>query len=293
MTGKFMRKLRPLGCMLALFGAAAVNADSSVWRISKGAQQLYIAGTVHLLPPEQFPLPDEFAKAYQQADTLVFETDVRQLETPQGMQLLMQHAMYNDGRKLSQVLSAATYQQLQQFATAQGVDLKALNGFKPDFVLLTLMQVALQKAGMAGEGVDMYFLNKAVAESKPLYFLETVDQQLSILLNVSAANEDVFVQQNLAQLSELEQQLTQIINAWRSGNTDELAELAMAFTDTAEGKQFYQVLLVQRNQNWIPQLQQMLATKEVELVLVGALHLAGDSNVLELLQQQGYQVTKL
>lgn len=288
-----MRKLRPLGCMLALFGAAAVNADSSVWRISKGAQQLYIAGTVHLLPPEQFPLPDEFAKAYQQADTLVFETDVRQLETPQGMQLLMQHAMYNDGRKLSQVLSAATYQQLQQFATAQGVDLKALNGFKPDFVLLTLMQVALQKAGMAGEGVDMYFLNKAVAESKPLYFLETVDQQLSILLNVSAANEDVFVQQNLAQLSELEQQLTQIINAWRSGNTDELAELAMAFTDTAEGKQFYQVLLVQRNQNWIPQLQQMLATKEVELVLVGALHLAGDSNVLELLQQQGYQVTKL
>src|SRR5690606_2335194 len=137
-------------------------------------------------------------------------------------------------------LSAATYQQLQQFATAQGVDLKALNGFKPDFVLLTLMQVALQKAGMAGEGVDMYFLNKAVAESKPLYFLETVDQQLSILLNVSAANEDVFVQQNLAQLSELEQQLTQIINAWRSGNTDELAELAMAFTDTAEGKQFYQ-----------------------------------------------------
>ena len=50
---------------------------------------------------------------------------------------------------------------------------------------------------------------------------------------------------------------------------------------------------MQRNQNWIPQLKQMLATKEVELVLVGALHLAGDSNVLELLQQQGYQVTKL
>ena len=288
-----MRNLLQLGCILALFGAAAVNADSSVWRISKGAQQLYIAGTVHLLPPEQFPLPDEFARAYQQADALVFETDVRQLETPQGMQLLMQHAMYNDGRKLNQVLSATTFKQLQQFATAQGVDLKALNGFKPDFVLLTLMQIALQKAGMAGEGVDMYFLNKAVAESKPLHFLETVEQQLSILLNVSAANEDVFVQQNLAQLSELEQQLTQIINAWRSGNTDELAELAMAFTDTAEGKQFYQALLVQRNQNWIPQLKQMLATKEVELVLVGALHLAGDSNVLELLQQQGYQVTKL
>ena len=288
-----MRTFVQLGSVLALFLTSAVYADSSVWRVSKGEQHMYIAGTVHLLPPEQFPLPEEFTQAYQQADAVVFEADVRQMETPQGMQLLMKHAMYVDGRQLNQVLSAATYQQLQQFATAQGIDLTPLNGFKPDFVLLTLMQVALQKAGMAGEGVDMHFLSKAEADSKPLHFLETVEQQLSILLNVSAANEDVFVQQNLEQLSELEVQLKQIITAWRSGDTEALSELAMAFTETEEGREFYQALLVQRNQNWIPQLKQMLETKEVELVLVGALHLAGDSNVLELLQQQGYQVTKL
>jgi uncharacterized protein YbaP (TraB family) len=50
---------------------------------------------------------------------------------------------------------------------------------------------------------------------------------------------------------------------------------------------------VQRNKNWLPQIQQMLATPEVELVLVGALHLAGESNVLQLLREQGYSITQL
>ena len=288
-----MKKSLTLLSAALLLCISTAQADTSVWQVSKGDQHLYIAGTVHLLPPEQFPLPDEFSQAYRKADTLVFETDVRELETPKGVQLLMQHAMYSDGRSLSQVLSAATYQQLQQYAKTQGVDLAPLNSFKPDFVLLTLMQVALQKAGMAGEGVDMHFLKQAVADNKPMLFLETVEQQLEMLLNISAKNEDAFVTQNLQQLSELESELTKIIAAWRSGDTDTMAKLAMAFTDTPEGKLFYDALLVQRNKNWLPQLEQMLTTPEVELVLVGALHLAGEANVLQLLHEQGYNITQL
>lgn len=288
-----MKRLLTLLSAALLLCVSTVQADTSVWQVTKGKQHLYIAGTVHLLPPEQFPLPQEFSQAYSQADTLVFETDVRELETAKGMQLLMQHAMYSDGRSLSQVLSANSYQQLQQYAKTQGVDLAPLNNFKPDFVLLTLMQVALQKAGMAGEGVDMHFLKQAVADNKPMLFLETVEQQLVMLLNISAENEDAFVAQNLQQLSELEAELTKIIAAWRSGDTDTMAALAMAFTDTPEGKLFYDALLVQRNKNWLPQLEQMMATPEVELVLVGALHLAGEANVLQLLREQGYSITQL
>lgn len=282
-----------LGVASTVFCVASAQAETSVWQLTNGEQHLYIAGTVHLLPPEQFPLPDEFATAYQAAAVLAFETDIRELETAEGMQLLMQHARYQDGRSLNNVLSAATYQQLAQFAKSQGVDLAPLNSFKPDFVMLTLMQVALQKAGMAGEGVDSHFLQRAIADAKPLLFLETVEQQLSMLLNISDTNENVFVQQNLEQLSELEAQLTEIIRAWRAGDTATLSKLAMAFTDTPQGQQFYDTLLVQRNKSWLPQIEKMLATPEVELVLVGALHLAGENNLLQLLQQKGYKLTQL
>ena len=99
---------------------------------------------------------------------------------------------------------------------------------------------------------------------------------------------DEFRSANSGTISHFEAELTKIIAAWRSGDTDTMAALAMAFTDTPEGKLFYDALLVQRNKNWLPQLEQMLATPEVELVLVGALHLAGEANVLQLLREQGY-----
>ena len=273
--------------------SATATAQTSVWQVSKGDSKLYIAGTVHMLPPNQFPLPDAFSQSYQRSEKVFFEADIRELETAKGAQLLMRHARYQDERNLKQVLSASTYQQLEQAAASLGISLKTLNSFKPDFVLLNLMQVAMQRAGMAGEGVDSYFLQQALSDNKTLGFLETTEQQLSLLLNASESQEDEFVKQNLAQFHQLEQQLNDIIAAWRSGDTSALAKLAMAFTDTPEGKQFYDTLLVQRNKNWLPHIVQMLETPEVEMVLVGALHLAGEHNVLQLLQQNGYSITQL
>ena len=49
----------------------AVLAETSVWKVSKGGDYLYVAGTVHLLPESAFPLPAEFDKAYTDSDTLV------------------------------------------------------------------------------------------------------------------------------------------------------------------------------------------------------------------------------
>jgi hypothetical protein len=55
----------------------------------------------------------------------------------------------------------------------------------------------------------------------------------------------------------------------------------------------YQTLLVERNEAWMPQLEAMFASKEVEFVLVGALHLAGKDGVLAKLGARGYRITQL
>ena len=43
--------------------STAALAETSVWKVSKGSDYLYVAGTVHLLPESAFPLPAEFAAA--------------------------------------------------------------------------------------------------------------------------------------------------------------------------------------------------------------------------------------
>ena len=80
-------------------------------------------------------------------------------------------------------------------------------------------------------------------------------------------------------------------NAWRKGNNLKLKEVAL----TSWKKDFhklYNTLLVKHNNQWIPKIESMLKTKEVEFVLFGALHMVGDDGVLAQLKARGYSIQK-
>lgn len=51
--------------------------------------------------------------------------------------------------------------------------------------------------------------------------------------------------------------------------------------------------MVSRNSNWLPEIKKMLATPEVEFILVGAAHLAGDDGLLSQLKSSGCQAAGL
>ena len=79
------------------------------------------------------------------------------------------------------------------------------------------------------------------------------------------------------------------------GNSEEFcaarAAIEEPFTLTLlEYSDIYQQLQVDRNHNWMPHIESLLQTPEVEFVLVGALHLAGKDGLLHLLREKGYQV---
>ena len=52
----------------------------------------------------------------------------------------------------------------------------------------------------------------------------------------------------------------------------------------------YQSLIVERNNNWMPQLEKCLARTTPCMVVVGAAHLVGPDGLLTLLQRKGYRV---
>lgn len=81
-------------------------AESSVWKIQKDNSVMYLGGTFHLLRPSDFPLPPEFAEAYQASDLLVFETDLGKFNEPSAQEKLLAKAVYADGSTIDQHLSA-------------------------------------------------------------------------------------------------------------------------------------------------------------------------------------------
>jgi uncharacterized protein YbaP (TraB family) len=85
----------------ALLITCSAHADSSVWKVSKGENHIFLGGTVHVLSPADYPLPKEFDQAYTASDVLVFETDMTALEKPAFTQQIMRTLSYRDGSSVT------------------------------------------------------------------------------------------------------------------------------------------------------------------------------------------------
>ncbi len=267
-------------------------AESSVWRVSNGQSELFIGGTIHVLSHRDYPLPQEFERAYNKADVLVLETDLSVMAGFEAQQQLLMRVMYTDGRTLKDDLTDSTYKKLADYVESTGLLMEALNQFKAPMVVITLTMAELQRLDMADTGVDNYYLVKASQEGKQLGRLESVEQQMELIANMGKGHEDEMVLSTLNELQQLPTMMTAMKTAWRTGNMDQLEEVAI-LPMRQDFPVLYQSLLVDRNNSWIPKIEIMLKTPEIEFILVGALHLAADEGVIAQLIKLGYQIERL
>ncbi|MFC3092848.1 TraB/GumN family protein [Alteromonas sediminis] len=277
---------------IALTVSNAVWADSSVWKVSKGDAHLFVGGTVHLLPADQFPLPEEFEKAYKASESIVLEVIDLDPQSPEIQQKIMANMMYQDGRTLQSVLSEETYQQLAKVCAEYGMPIENLTMFKPALISIMLTMAEFTNLGMAGEGVDKFFEEKAKSDNKARSGLETIDYQISVISSFGEGVEEDFVKKTLADLPKTKEMFGGLIKAWRAGDMDSLHAI-MGEAMLGYSEELYYNLLVKRNNDWVPKISDMLTTKEVEFILVGAGHLAGEEGVLQQLINKGYTVEQL
>ena len=291
-TKTYMILYLPLLLPLLLLLVLPAHAQSPVWKVEKDARLMFIGGTMHVLTARDYPLPSAFETAYQQSARLVFETDMAKMETPQFQQYILAELSYSDGRNLQQVLSTDTYRSVSEFFTARGVPMASVDNFKPGMVATMMTMVELQRLGLVGVGVDSYFNQRADREQKAKGKLETVEQQISFIAGMGAGREDEMLAYNLADLKSLPTVWQSMNEAWRSGDMRAREERA-ATPLRDDCPESYQALLVNRNNAWMPQIEVMSKTSEVEFVLVGALHLVGSDGLLAMLSSRGYKITQL
>lgn len=275
--------------LLCLIVPLHTFAETSVWRVSKGDSELLIGGTVHVLSLNDYPLPIEFEKAYKLAKLIVFEADITALAKPKAQQQLMRRVMYIKGRTLKDDLTAKTYKTLSHYLKTKGLTISTFSRFKPPMVMITLVMAELQRLGMANTGVDAYFDEKAKTDGKTTSGLESLQTQLDVIENMGKGQEDEMIMSTIAEMKELPSIMSDLKAAWRKGDSQRLEKLGISPMKTDYPKLF-RLLLVDRNNAWIPKIESLLATPEVEFIMVGALHLIGDEGVLSKLRKLGYKV---
>jgi len=265
---------------------------TSVWKISKGDKAIYLGGTVHVLRKEDYPLPNSFNEAYKNSDVLTFETDTKGMNDPSLQQKVMAKGMYQDDRTLQTVLSKDTYALLEAECKKYGLPMVMMQKMKPALIVTTISALAMQKDfGMTEKGVDMYFTQKGIEDKKELQQLESIDDQINKITSMGEGKEDEFVTYSLKDMKDMKGTLMDLIESWKSGSTENMNEEIT--TMKKEYPAIYQSLLVERNNNWMPQILSYLENGTKAFVLVGALHLHGPDGLLALLKKQSYTVEQL
>ena len=265
---------------------------ASVWKVTNDQHSLYIGGTIHVLTPEDYPLAKEYDLAYQAADKVVFETDMEAVSSPEFGQKMMSQMMYSDGTTINKVLKPETYQALAVHLSSRQIPMQAFASHKPSLLAVSLTFIELQAMGYTSEGVDMFFANMAKADGKQQGWLETPDEQLSFIAKMGDDDPNAMIEYTLKDIIKMPEMFGKLHSTWLAGDMQGMADVGIT-PFKADYPAIYQDLLVTRNNNWLPKIVKMLNDQPIELILVGALHLAGPDSVLTKLKAKGYKIEKL
>jgi uncharacterized protein YbaP (TraB family) len=285
------RFVRILLCLALLLPAAAV-AHPALWVVKDADTTIYLFGTVHLLPNDtawRYPVLD---KALADSGTLYIElTDDDQA----NMAALVLRYGLDATHPLANLLDPSEQRQLSTAADLAGVPggMQTLGMMRPWLAALTLATAPLLKAGLDPQhGVDKQLKAQMLEAGKPVLGLETAEQQIRFLADMPEAMQLAFLRSTLRDVDKGPAELTELIAAWKAGDTDRIARIEDE--DLRQlSPQLYQRLLVRRNQAWVARIGDLLRNHPGTIfIAVGAAHLAGPDSVQAQLRKLGIETER-
>lgn len=165
---------------------------------------------------------------------------------------------------------------------------------KPWFLALSLQAMELVRLGYDPQyGVDYYFLSKAQGK-KRIFELESLDEQLSLLSGFSDNEKEQFLQYTLKTLNSMGGQVEALVRAWISGDAQAIESiLADAVIRDASIAPIFGKLFEERNLRMTSKIDGYLNSNGSYFVIVGAGHLVGKREIIELIKSKGYVVEQL
>ena len=263
-----------------------------LWKVESGQGRVYLFGSIHLLRREDAALGSTINETFDKSQRLVLEVDLLQHDRQRIQQLILQKGINLDGKTLQQKVSRETFQAATVRAHQLGIDIKALDRFKPWFAGLTMMVMHLQKLGFdPNAGVDRQLAERAKQANKPVSGLESAESQFHLLDGLSPSLQEMMLRHSLGEMAQIERTVAPLVRAWRNGDVSAAETL---FLESMKAyPEIQEKILDARNRNWLPQIEQFINHGDDTFVVVGAAHLVGKNGVIELLKRRGYKLEQM
>lgn len=279
-----------LGAFLAILSHLA-HAEPALWSAHSGTATIYLFGTVHLLKDDTHWRSPRIERALSESGELWLE--VPDAANKDALVALVRQFGMDAAHPLSTRLDPATLAHLQAVAARLGIGQVAV--LEPMRPWMAGMFLSIQQAQSGGydkvQGVDTLLQQDMAKSNRPVFGLETVQQQLRYFASLTPEAEVQMLDQALDEIDQGTQALDDIVTAWSAGDQDRIAQLMDAgFRD--RDPVAYQALLIDRNVAWAKRLKERLAGNGVAFVAVGAGHLAGQDSLQSKLEELGVKVER-
>jgi uncharacterized protein len=285
-----------VGLFLSMISVAALaqqkhdkEPKTLLWEISGNGleKSSYLFGTIHMICSEDAFLSDSLRTAIHKVDAVYFEVDMDNLIEMLGIVSKMK--MRGD-TTLADLLDRKDYEKVKSYFKNKSslLPFSVLETYKPMLAASMLME--------AGTGCDEpkameeIIMKEAKGYGKNIKGLETMGFQLSIFDTIPyklQALQLVKYVDDAENGKADDKEYDKLMQAYRNQDLSKMEELTKT-TDIGIAS-FTDILLYNRNRNWVEKLKDILPDKSV-VIAVGAGHLPGDQGLISLLRKAGYTV---
>lgn len=276
--------------MLLVWSPLRVHAQRAfLWEATSERGTMYLVGSVHLLPQGTPVWSSGIEAAFDSSNVVVMEMDLQQAAA--SAMSLMQMGLLSDGRTLADVIGEDLMAELSPRMESLGPARALVERAKPWFAAMLLSSTALTSAGFAAEaGVDHQIAQRALQEGRSLHALETAQDQINVFDTLPEADQVAFLRNTLGEIDAAQHDAAGLAQLWVDGDADALQSRVGGGMDGLPSLR--EALLDARNRRWVPQLLNLVEQGQKPLVVVGAGHLVGPESVIDLLQREGFTITR-
>lgn len=289
-----LRAILSLAILIAVFPASA----QIFYKVEGNglAAPSYLFGTHHLAPLSFLDNFSDLPEAMKQTQAVVGEIDM----TGNPMQLQMEMSKYMMApadSTLSALVSPDLYadmcRKFKPLSPMEGLELPMLDGMRP-MVVTTMISLSMIQKSLPGfdptQQLDSHFQKIYKEAGKSVIPLETASQQAELLYcSTPILKQLETLQEALDSPKKIEDSADRLNKAYLNQDLEDMISLSKQENDDPA---FMLAMLDRRNHNWMQVLPEIMAARP-SLVVVGALHLAGEEGLVNLLRKAGYTVTAI
>jgi len=260
----------------------------ALWRIEGKGVSGWLFGTIHVLPGNVKWQTAPIIDAMTRADRLVLES----AEIQDRARTLAQFEKMGRSPGLPPLEARVPGEDkvaLEEIISDGGTSTQTLSGYE-NWAAAMLLSAASQQALHVSQdnGVEPALITAFTDAGKPIGGLETVERQFRAFDTLPEAAQQRLLITTVHEAKDMRTLYDNILKAWIKGDMATLAREDQIGEEPDPVVE--QAVLIDRNRDWVKSVK---ALKGRPFIAVGAGHLTGRGNLVELLQAEGYKVTRV